>query len=105
MEKINMDLNAQYLSLEEICFATQNPSQTIIEIVNQGIVEPEGSGPETWVFNTQMISVTKRACRLHRDLEIDWSGIALAISLIEELDQLREENQRLRKRLERFLDQ
>ena len=105
MEKINIDLNAQYLSLEEICFATQNPSQTIIEIVNQGIVEPEGSGPETWVFNTQMISVTKRACRLHRDLEIDWSGIALAISLIEELDQLRDENQRLRKRLERFLDQ
>jgi|TARA_B110000977_G_scaffold63109_1_gene85768 chaperone modulatory protein CbpM len=105
MEQINMDLNAQYLSLEEICFATQNPSQTIIEIVNQGIVEPEGSGPETWVFNTQMISVTKRACRLHRDLEIDWSGIALAISLIEELDQLRDENQRLRKRLERFLNQ
>ena len=100
-----MDHNAQYLSLEEICFATQNPSQTIIEIVNQGIVEPEGSGPETWVFNTQMISVTKRACRLHRDLEIDWSGIALAISLIEELDQLRDENQRLRKRLERFLNQ
>ncbi len=100
-----MELNAQYLSLEEICFATQNPSQTIIEIVNQGIVEPEGSGPETWVFNTQMISVTKRACRLHRDLEIDWSGIALAISLIEELDQLRDENQRLRKRLERFLNQ
>jgi chaperone modulatory protein CbpM len=105
MEQINMELNAQYLSLEEICFATQNPSQTIIEIVNQGIVEPEGSGPETWVFNTQMISVTKRACRLHRDLEIDWSGIALAISLIEELDQLRDENQRLRKRLERFLNQ
>jgi len=100
-----MDPNAQYLTLDEICYATQNPSQTIIEIVNQGIVEPEGSGPETWVFNTQMISVTKRACRLHRDLEIDWSGIALAISLIEELDQLRDENQRLRKRLERFLDQ
>jgi len=100
-----MDLSAQYVSLEEICYATQNPSQTIIEIVNQGIVEPEGSGPETWLFNTQMISVTKRACRLHRDLEIDWSGIALAISLIEELDQLRDENQRLRKRLERFLNQ
>ncbi|MDB4426779.1 chaperone modulatory protein CbpM [Porticoccaceae bacterium] len=100
-----MDLSAQYFSLEEICYATQNPSQTIIEIVNQGIVEPEGAGPETWLFNTQMISVTKRACRLHRDLEIDWSGIALAISLIEELDQLRDENQRLRKRLERFLDQ
>jgi len=100
-----MDPNAQYLTLDEICYATQSPSQTIIEIVNQGIVEPEGSGPETWVFNTQMISVTKRACRLHRDLEIDWSGIALAISLIEELDQLRDENQRLRQRLERFLDQ
>jgi chaperone modulatory protein CbpM len=105
MEEITMELNAQYFSLEEICYATQSPSQTIIELINQGIVEPEGSGPETWIFDTQMITVTKKACRLHRDLDIDWSGIALAISLIEELDQLRDENQRLRKRLERFLDQ
>jgi chaperone modulatory protein CbpM len=105
MEKINMDLNAQYLSLEELCYATQNPFQTIIEIINHGIVEPEGTGPETWVFNTQIIRVAKKACRLHRDLGVDWSGIALAISLLDELDQLRNENQRLRKRLERFLDE
>ena len=100
-----MDLNAQYFSFEELCYATQTPSQTIIEIINYGIVEPEGSDPETWLFNTQMISVTKKACRLHRDLEIDWSGIALAISLLDELDQLRDENQRLRNRLKRFLDE
>jgi len=105
MEKISMDLNAQYFSFEELCNATQTPSQTIIEIINYGIVEPEGSGPETWLFNTQMISVTKKACRLHRDLEIDWSGIALAISLLEEIDQLRDENQRLRNRLKRFFDE
>jgi MerR HTH family regulatory protein len=39
-----------------------------------------------------MISLTQKAVRLHRDLDIEWSGIALAIGLIEELEQLRDEN-------------
>jgi len=96
-------MGTQYFSFQELCTVTALPSQTIIEIVDQGIVEPEGSDPETWLFNSQMLSVTKRACRLHDDLEIDWSGIALAISLLEELEQLRQENQQLRAQLNRFI--
>jgi len=96
-------METQYFSFQELCNVTALPSRTIIEIVDHGIIDPEGSGPDTWLFNTQMISVTKKACRLHDDLEIDWSGIALAISLLEELEQLRHENQQLRARLNRFI--
>ena len=96
-------MERQYISFQELCTVTALPSQTIIEIVDQGIIDPEGSDPETWLFNTQMVSVTKRACRLHDDLEIDWSGIALAISLLEELEQIRHENQQLRAQLDRFI--
>jgi len=90
-------------SLHELCCATQLSTQSVIEIVEQGIIEPRGDSPESWFFDTQMVVVTKRAQRLHADLEIDWSGIALALHLIEEVEQLRQENKRLQHRLERFL--
>jgi len=90
-------------SLQELCQVTDLPSATVIEIVEQGIIEPAGRGPESWVFNTQMIVVTKKAQRLHRDLGIDWSGIALALCLIDELEQLREKNLRLQSQLSKFV--
>jgi len=98
-----MQLSGEYFSFEELCYATEMSSQTVIDIIDHGIVEPVGSDPDSWRFSMQMVSISKKAYRLHRDLEIDWSGIALAISLLEELDQLRDENRHLRKRLERFL--
>jgi len=88
--------------LKDLCRATQLSEKTIIEIVEQGIVEPAGESPEQWTFNTHMITVTKKAYRLHQDLEVDWPGIALAIHLIDELEQLRKENLQLQQRLSRF---
>lgn len=52
-------MESQYFSFQELCNITALPSQTIIEIVDQGIVEPEGTDPETWLFNTQMVSITR----------------------------------------------
>lgn len=95
--------NKIQFSLEELCRVTDLPTATIIEIVEQGIVEPTGGSPESWAFTTQMIVVTKKAQRLHRDLDIDWSGIALALCLIDELEQLREKNQRLQRQLSKFI--
>jgi chaperone modulatory protein CbpM len=51
-----------------------------------------------------MVFTALRALRLHQELEIDWSGIALAIELLDELEQLRDENRMLRQRLRRFMD-
>ncbi len=96
-------MGIQYFSFQELCTVTALPSQTIIEIVDHGIIEPEGTDPETWLFNTQMVVVTRKALRLHNDLEIDWSGIALAISLLEELEEIRHENQQLKAQLNRFV--
>jgi len=96
-------MESQYFSFQELCTITALPSQTIIEIVDHGIIEPEGTDPETWLFNTQMVSVTRKALRLHNDLEIDWSGIALAISLLEELEEIRHENRQLKAQISRFI--
>jgi len=93
---------SENLSLYELCEITVMPKDTIIEIVEHGIIEPQGRDPESWQFDIHMLVTTRRAVRLYRDLEIDWSGIAFALSLLDELEELREDNKCLVMRLSRF---
>ncbi len=95
---------ASYLNFTEVCLRTGVAEDTVIEIVEQGIIEPLGTTPEEWLFSPTMLTVTQKAVRLHRDLNVDWAGIALAIDLLDEVEQLREENRALRRRLSRFVD-
>lgn len=96
-----------HLSTQEICRLSNINTQTVIEIVEYGIIQPEDNGsrkrPEEWTFDPHVVSTAKKAVRLHDDLEIDWAGIALAIELLEELENLRKENRQLTQRLQRFL--
>lgn len=41
---------ANYFTTEELCNVTEVSSHSIIEIVEHGIVEPEGTDPENWVL-------------------------------------------------------
>jgi len=95
-------VNTLQLTLIELSKATDLSSEILIEIVEEDILEPSGSAPDDWLFSIQTVSVAKKATRLHRDLDIDWPGIALALSLIEEMEQLRRDNQKLKRRLQRF---
>ncbi|MBL4727864.1 MAG: chaperone modulatory protein CbpM [Gammaproteobacteria bacterium] len=96
------DAKRQNLSLNELCEITVLSKNVVIEIVEHGIVEPQGGDPESWRFDTHMLITTRKAIRLYRDLEIDWAGIAFAISLLDELEELREEKKCLIMRLSRF---
>lgn len=96
------DTHRENLSLNELCEITVVSKDAIIEIVEHGIIEPQGGDPESWLFDTRMLITTRKAVRLYRDLEIDWAGIAFALSLIDELEQLREEKKHLTMRLSRF---
>ncbi|WP_257267174.1 chaperone modulator CbpM [Endozoicomonas sp. ONNA2] len=91
------------LSFTEVCLQTGVAEETIIEIIEQGIVEPMGTSPVEWRFSPAMVLMTRKAVRLHQDLDVDWPGIALAIELLERLDQLRQENRHLKRRLSRFI--
>lgn len=65
--------------------------RTVIEeLVAYGIVEPIGSSYEQWIFNYHALSRTQKALRLHQDLAINWPGIALALELLDELEELRQ---------------
>ncbi|MFJ2712050.1 chaperone modulator CbpM, partial [Pseudomonas sp. NPDC087346] len=48
-------------------------------------------------------ALAKRAAKLRRDLELEWEGVALALNLLEEVQELRAENQMLKQRLGRLV--
>lgn len=102
-EQDNLEYSYQ-LSFDELCEITLVPKDLIIEIIEEGIVEPKGNSPHDWCFDIQMITTAKKAIRLHYDLDIDWPGIAIAIRLSEEIQDLQETNNALKQRINRFLE-
>ena len=75
----------------------------MIEIVEHGILEPQGKQPKDWRFTDYELALAKRAAKLRRDLELEWEGVALALDLLEEVQQLRAENRMLKQRLGRLV--
>jgi chaperone modulatory protein CbpM len=67
-------------------------------MVGEGMLHPRGGArPEQWRFSGLEVRRARRALRLQHDLELDLSGTALALDLLDEIE-------RLRRRL-RFLEQ
>ena len=63
------------------------------------VIEPR----EDETFDDHALTVVQRALRLRHELALDWPGIAVALTLLEENAQLRQENRFLRQRLSRFI--
>ena len=91
------------LDMAEFCEATDLSDVYVIEIVEHGILEPQGAQLKDWVFNDYELTLAKRAAKLRRDLDLEWEGVALALDLLEEVQQLRAENLMLKQRLGRLL--
>ena len=74
------------LSLQDLCRFCQSDEAWIIELVDQGLLEPQGSSVGNWRFVGVSIARAKRAQRLNRDLGINAAGVALVLELLEERD-------------------
>lgn len=89
-------LNDEFeLTLGELCRACELSADRIVSLVEEGVVEPQGREPATWKFQGISIRRIRRAYRLQRDLGINLAGVALAIELMEEIDQLKSRLRRL----------
>lgn len=77
------------LSFGELCRVCRLPAERALKLVEEGIVEPVGRDVAEWRF--QRISVKRVRCAIHleRDLGVNPAGAALALDLLEELEQLR----------------
>ena len=77
------------MSLAELCHACGTERELVVQLVEHGVVEPQGAGPQAWVFAGTSLQRTRVALRLLRDLELNLPGAALAVDLLDEIARLR----------------
>lgn len=77
------------LTLAELCRACRLPAERIYELVAEGVVEPMGQDPAIWRFRGVSLRRVRLAVRLQRDLGVNLAGAALALDLLDELEELR----------------
>lgn len=79
-------LVVSFTELTRLCGASD---PVLRMMVNEGLLDPQGGGPEEWRFSGVQIGRARRALRLQRDLELNLAGAALALDLLDEIEALR----------------
>jgi chaperone modulatory protein CbpM len=77
------------LTLDELSFACSVRVERIIELVDEGILEPVGRELGEWCFPGTSLGRARIAMHLQRDLDINIAGVALVLDLLDELESLR----------------
>jgi len=76
-------------TLVELCRVCGADERELTAWVAEGVLEPEGESASAWRFSGASLRRAQRAVNLARDLEINASGIALALDLLDEIESLR----------------
>ncbi|MBS0056375.1 chaperone modulator CbpM [Yersinia sp. Marseille-Q3913] len=90
-------------TVTELCQSTGIMQEELVEVVGLGVIVPLELAASVWVFDADALSCLKRAQRLQNELDLDWSGVAMTLTLLERVEQLKKENNQLRRQLDRFL--
>jgi chaperone modulatory protein CbpM len=77
------------LTLEQLCHVCDVQADWVISLVEESIIEPQGDERHRWRFSGTCVVRVRSALRLQRDLGVNLAGIALALDLMEELEDLR----------------
>ncbi len=99
-EKTNM-LSGELLeeeaevSLAQLCQACGLSEEEIVKLVDEGIIDPVGHKPAVWRFHAVSLRRVRITRNLQQELGVNTQGAALALTLLEELEELRARLRRL----------
>lgn len=77
------------IRLRELCHACGVSAERVIELVEEGMLEPTGHERTEPVFAAVAVRRVRTVRRLQRDLGVNNAGAALALDLLDELQALR----------------
>lgn len=77
------------LTLDELCRACSTEAEQLMALVDEGVLVPIGAQRSGWRFTGMQLRRARIAMRLQRDLGVNIAGAALALQLLDELDDLR----------------
>ena len=87
-----IDENFEF-TLSDLCQCCTVQAETIIDMVEEGMLSPVGSSPSDWRFAGTALRHVEITLHLQRDLRVNLPGAALALELIEEIEMLRRQLQ------------
>ena len=77
------------LTLGDLCRVCGVHAEWIAALVEEGVLEPRGRGMAHWRFTGGSVRRVQVVMRLQHDLQINLSGAALALDLMDEVRALR----------------
>ena len=77
------------LTLADLSQACHVRIEWIVELVDEGILEPRGESAAHWVFAGVSLRRARTVRRLQLDLNVNLAGAALALELMDEIEGLR----------------
>ena len=83
-----LDESVQF-TLVELCCLCESNAEYIIELVDEGLLEPEGASTPDWRFDSRALTRLQKTIHLQRDLRINLAGAALVLDLLDEVEELR----------------
>ena len=78
----------EYISLIHLSHYCNNSQEEIVELVDEGIIEPIGDPQYEWRFNYRAITRVKKVKRLQKDFELDLTASGLVIHLLDRIEEL-----------------
>ncbi len=76
------------ITLSEICYSCSQKTEWVIELVEEGILDPVDGEQAQWRFSAGNLQKAQTAMRLQRDLGVNLAGVALALDLLQEIELL-----------------
>lgn len=80
--------SAVEFTLGDLCSACSVHADWLIELVDEGILEPIGPDPARWRFVGSSLRRAQIVQRLQSDLGVNLAGAALALELLNQIDDL-----------------
>lgn len=87
------------LSLAQLCELSGLSETELRGLVDCGAIAPADPGAREWIFSADRLLVARSAHRLRRDFDLDFQGLALAVTLLERVRDLEDQLRDLRARL------
>jgi len=84
-----LDENTRF-TLVELCRLGKTNAEYILDLIDEGLLEPEDSSTPEWQFDSRALTRLQKTIHLQRDLRVNLAGAALVLDLLEELEELRQ---------------
>jgi chaperone modulatory protein CbpM len=88
-------------NLQELCQRSDMHAEFVVKLVSYGVIAPleDSVATQNWQFDARSLMRLRKARRLQNDLNLNVPGLAISLELLDDVEQLRREVDRLNQQL------